>query len=499
MTFRTISVADDDDGLQLEWSDDPESEEEMAGPSKCGNAKPGNSDLIFGTEGNTDRKMGAGFDDFVENKPTCSYLDIMAQQLKFIGCLKIMMEELSTLATGFEVDGGLLRYQLYIWLEREVEALKELCNYGATDSFLQTSNNLAEVEPSHLQSTMRELFAKEGRKPTLHEVMLAEKADFEVKVKRAAKRKDWLQANQTLLRTLLSYCGLRGANGGGLASVRMELILLLQELQQDNSSQKQLLSPLPFPTTLPLLSACIAQQKTVVADPIRHLQSLTHDMLVTINNRTNPPLPGLVNYGSVFTLRDMCVALSSCIYQSLSDSDSIDMKKLCTSKSAASAVLEALSRLSVSYQDSSLMSTSTNQKPSSRKPSSSNPTNMSTIGNEATTTVADITTEPSKWPGVPALRALLDRDKDEETPTLNVLLCESYVAIYMSLLSYALATCDPHILYRLLGQKPHQQYWSSIFGGGSKTTLHVMTSQRSHSNSISKSPSGVGSKTLFHI
>jgi hypothetical protein len=33
-------------------------------------------------------------------------------QLKFIACLKIMMEELSTLATGFEVDGGLLRYQV---------------------------------------------------------------------------------------------------------------------------------------------------------------------------------------------------------------------------------------------------------------------------------------------------------------------------------------------------------------------------------------------------
>ena len=56
--------------------------------------------------------------------------DIMAQQLKFIACLKIMMEELSTLATGFEVDGGQLRYQLYIWLENGVEVLKQLCNYG---------------------------------------------------------------------------------------------------------------------------------------------------------------------------------------------------------------------------------------------------------------------------------------------------------------------------------------------------------------------------------
>ena len=463
--------------MQLDWSDDPESDEDTAGPQKSGMTKLVNTDIKYGTEG----KIGAPLDDYVEKKQTSGYLDIMAQQLKFIGCLKIMMEELSTLATGFEVDGGLLRYQLYIWLEREVEALKQLCNYGATDSYLHSSDEDPDVQSSHLQSTMQDLFAKEGRRPTLHEVMLAEKADFEVKVKRAAKRKQWLIANQTLLRTLLSYCGLRGANGGGLASVRMELILLLQELQQENSSQKQLLSPLPFPTTLPLLSACIAQQKTVVADPIRHLQSLTHDMLVTINNRTNPPLPGLVNYGSVFTLRGMCIALSSCIYQSLSDSDSINLKKLVTADSAASAVLEALSRLSVVYQDSSLISTS-----ASRKPSSSNVGGMgSSSGDRCATTVEDITTEPAKWPGVTSLRALLDREKDEETPTLNVLLCEAYVAIYMSLLSYALATCDPLILYRLIGQKPNQQYWSSIFGGGSKTTLHVMTSH----TPISKSPS----------
>ena len=40
------------------------------------------------------------------------------------------MEELSTLATGFEVDGGQLRFQLYIWLEKEVEVLRQLTNYG---------------------------------------------------------------------------------------------------------------------------------------------------------------------------------------------------------------------------------------------------------------------------------------------------------------------------------------------------------------------------------
>ena len=56
-------------------------------------------------------------------------IDIMAQQLKYIACLQILMEELSTLATGFEVDGGQLRYQLYVWLEREIDALREICGY----------------------------------------------------------------------------------------------------------------------------------------------------------------------------------------------------------------------------------------------------------------------------------------------------------------------------------------------------------------------------------
>jgi len=63
-------------------------------------------------------------------------LDVMAQQLKFVACLKILMEELSTLATGYEVDGGELRYHLYLWLEREVDALKHLCNYSSKDSMI---------------------------------------------------------------------------------------------------------------------------------------------------------------------------------------------------------------------------------------------------------------------------------------------------------------------------------------------------------------------------
>lgn len=48
--------------------------------------------------------------------------DILAAQLKFTACLKIMTNELRTLSTGYELEGGKLRYQLCQWLEREVMA-----------------------------------------------------------------------------------------------------------------------------------------------------------------------------------------------------------------------------------------------------------------------------------------------------------------------------------------------------------------------------------------
>lgn len=87
-----------------------------------------------------------------------------------------------------------------------------------------------------------------------------------------------------------------------------------------------------------------------------------------------------------------------------------------------------------------------------------------------------VTTPPSKWPGVTNLRALLAREKDEDTPRLNILLCESFVASYMSLVTYALATCDCHILYRLAGQKFTEKSWAILFGGGVKKLLKVAQS-----------------------
>jgi hypothetical protein len=90
---------------------------------------------------------------------------------------------------------------------------------------------------------------------------------------------------------------------------------------QQEKPQQQLLSPLPFPTTLPLLSACIASSKTVIADPIKHLQYLIQDLLHSIIEFPAPP--GISSaLSTVFVMRNLSVSLSACIYQCLCDSDS---------------------------------------------------------------------------------------------------------------------------------------------------------------------------------
>nr|NP_572302.2 Rabconnectin-3A [Drosophila melanogaster]AAF46135.3 Rabconnectin-3A [Drosophila melanogaster] len=423
--------------FEIKWDDEDEEEDPDLEPDEPELATPQPQAPILG------RGKSNGND---------TKMDIMAQQLKFVACLKILMEELSTLATGFEVDGGQLRYQLYMWLEREVEALKQLCNYCSQAE--QSSHESGDADAEARDKEMNASIYPSTERPTLHEILMQDKQDFEAKVMRAAKRKRWLKANETLLRTLLSYCSLHGASGGGLASVRMELVLLLQELQQEKT-QQQLLSPLPFPTTLPLLSACVAGNKTVIADPIKYLQSQTVDMLQSIIKVL--PFPGIEPsaLSEIFVLRDLAVALSSCIYQSLCDSESFVVNNSAFN-GYPSPGMENIAKINSSFECSYLVG-SRNAYGRRRKYSTDEP--------------AGVCTTPSKWPGVTNLRALLAREKDEDVPKLNVLLLESFVSTYMALFIYSLSTCDSRLLYRLSGQSFNNETWSTLFGGGMKKLL----------------------------
>ena len=124
---------DDDDELKLEFSDSSESESdgEIPVPFTNGDTQEEIPSIVVADVDNKTATTGTSTLKYKgDKKPRSHQVDIFAQQYKFIACLKVMMEEMQTLATGFEVDGGQLRYQVYIWLEREVEALRLLCNYG---------------------------------------------------------------------------------------------------------------------------------------------------------------------------------------------------------------------------------------------------------------------------------------------------------------------------------------------------------------------------------
>lgn len=109
-----------------------------------------------------------------------------------------------------------MRYQLYQWLEREVVALQKTCDYSVEVEEIQSGINVMTEEVALHENT--EDLADQQK-------AILQKENFQ-------KRRQWLLKYQSLLRMFLSYCILHGSHGGGLASVRMELILLLQESQQ---------------------------------------------------------------------------------------------------------------------------------------------------------------------------------------------------------------------------------------------------------------------------
>uniref|UniRef100_A0A663N0E9 Dmx like 1 n=1 Tax=Athene cunicularia TaxID=194338 RepID=A0A663N0E9_ATHCN len=356
--------------------------------------------------------------------------DIISAQLKFRACLKILTVELRTLSTGYEVDGGKLRYQLYQWLEREVIALQKTCDYSVEE--IQSGISVM-PEEAPLHENTEDLAD--------HQKNTMQKEDFQ-------KRRQWLLKYQSLLRMFLSYCILHGSHGGGLASVRMELILLLQESQQ---SMQMPSSPLPEQSSIPLLFACTASAKTVVANPLLHLGNLTHDILHAIINLDSPPHPDTQN-NKIYVMHTLAASLSACIYQCLCDGHSY-------SSFQANQFTGTVYQTVLLTQRHSLRTTSL----------------------EETVTP---NTSPAQWPGITALMRLLNSAGEEAQPGLTVLLCESLTAVYLSLFIHGLATHSSNELYRIMAHPLSNKMWSAVFGGGahmpSRGQLQLKTKTGGH-------------------
>ncbi|XP_042685336.1 dmX-like protein 1 isoform X2 [Centrocercus urophasianus] len=346
--------------------------------------------------------------------------DIISAQLKFRACLKILTVELRTLSTGCEVDGGKLRYQLYQWLEREVIALQKTCDYSVEIDEMQSGVSMMPEEAA-LHGNTVDL--------TDQQKNMLQKGNFQ-------KRRQWLLKYQSLLRMFLSYCVLHGSHGGGLASVRMELILLLQESQQEQSIQIPS-SPVLEQSSVPLLFACTASAKTVVANPLLHLGNLTHDILHAIINLDSPPHPDTQN-NKIYVMHNLAASLSACIYQCLCDGHSY-------SSFQANQFTGTVYQTVLLTQRDSLRSTL-----------------------EETVTP---NTPPAQWPGITALVRLLNSAGEEAQPGLTVLLCEILTAVYLSLFIHGLATHSSSELYRVMTHPLNNKMWSAIFGGGAHTPI----------------------------
>ncbi|KAF6356813.1 Dmx like 1 [Rhinolophus ferrumequinum] len=424
------SVVFQDDSLELKWDSDNDEENEDL-PISMKELKPLQRKIkkIDETSSNYTESLST----LDENDILIPSEDIIAVQLKFRACLKILTVELRTLSTGYEIDGGKLRYQLYHWLEKEVIALQRTCEYCSD----------AEEVQSTFSANGNELGLNEDAEDLLHQTKVKQlRENFQ-------EKRQWLVKYQSLLRMFLSYCILHGSHGGGLASVRMELILLLQESQQE-TSEPIFPSPLSEQTSVPLLFACTASAKTVVANPLLHLSNLTHDILHAIINFDSPPHPDIQS-NKVYVMHTLAASLSACIYQCLCGSHNYSSFQ--TNQFTGMVYQTVLLPHRQSLKTGSL--------------------------DEAITP----NTSPAQWPGITSLIRLLNSSGEEAQPGLTILLCEILTAVYLSLFIHGLATHSSNELFRIVAHPLNEKMWSAVFGGGA----HVSSKEQTHSKALSVS------------
>uniref|UniRef100_A0A4X2KZ65 Dmx like 1 n=1 Tax=Vombatus ursinus TaxID=29139 RepID=A0A4X2KZ65_VOMUR len=406
------SVVFKDESLDLKWDSDNDEENEDT-PLSMKELKPSQikvDEKINETNSSYTDSFSTDESDILSPSE-----DVIAVQLKFRACLKILTIELRTLSTGYEIDGGKLRYQLYHWLEKEVVALQKACDYCSDVEDVQSvfSENMDEAI---LNENTKDLFDQ----PKVNQL----RDNFQ-------KRRQWLLKYQSLLRMFLSYCILHGSHGGGLASVRMELILLLQESQQE-TLEPIFPGPLPDQTSIPLLFACTASAKTVVANPLLHLSNLTHDILYAIINLDSPPHPDTQN-NKVYVMHTLAASLSACIYQCLCGGH--NYSSLQTNQFTGMVYQTLL------FPHQHCLKTSLDE------------------------TITP-NTSPAQWPGITALIRLLNSAGEEAQSGLTVLLCEILTAVYLSLFIHGLATHSSNVLFRIVAHPLNEKMWSAVFGGG---------------------------------
>ena len=387
--------------------------------------------------------------------------DVFAQHLKLTACFQVFVQELKAIANAYCADGGQLRSKLYTWLENASNVLHRVFGWENDAKSSDGLNPVAqkvipfkelstETEDSPSASSVGAKLSS-SQAPSLHELILADNQDWRTRRDDLARRRTWLLCHHNFLRTLLSYCILHDSACGALATVKMELLLLIQESLQEKNLNRSLASPLPLPSdSIPLLTSSIVSCKTVVADPLTYLCHITRDILRAVLDFENPPHPGNDLYSAKSALLcSQAAALSTCIYQSLSDT---------STPSFRSKLLKADTQ---SLDDVKNINCHNSSSDNHKEP----PLITSPV-------YVAPTTDPSQWPGVALVQAMLNSESASENRTkILVLLCEVVVAVYISLLIHSLHTHSLSLLYRLVNHVLGSKMWNAVFGGGVKIPI----------------------------
>lgn len=184
-----------------------------------------------------------------------------------------------------------MRIELLDWLEKECTTLKEICEYHSDEISIAEDQSDVTEDTSSLFNSLK-------------------------------RRRHWLLSNQKLIRTFTSYCILHSAQNHRLASVLMELILLLLEIQQETNGVQD--DATLQTKTFPLFIASVSTCKMFVSSPLSFIEDQCTDLLLTITQLNQAP-PFGTSISLIKKVYNLCQGLSSCLYQSLSCLD--DVKK----------------------------------------------------------------------------------------------------------------------------------------------------------------------------
>uniref|UniRef100_A0A914I5X4 USP domain-containing protein n=1 Tax=Globodera rostochiensis TaxID=31243 RepID=A0A914I5X4_GLORO len=339
--------------------------------------------------------------------------------------LSIITDELNTLVVGggYEVAGGQLRLELFSWLERECVILHNICDIQGEAPVGFDAVDTLFVGPS-----------ADG-----------ESSSYSASISSASSLVDDLKQQRDDSSATVDADSAQTAENSRLIAVQMELLLLLLEVQQNDSlsdTQYSQRESLPGIHSFPLLVSSISSTNasaSLLTSPLRFMVDQYATLIHSINELSRPPQidSDKTKLQNLFNLSQV---LSLCVYQSLSD-------------------VENLAKNSFSNFSGPLT------QPLRR---------YSNAGGKVPDDEVPVTSLPSHWPGVSNLVALLSRERirhEKTSPNLRLLLVEFFVAIALSIFCHAFAFYDSHWLFRLCAHPMDVAMFSLLFGGGGERRL----------------------------